>query len=160
MGRNTNSVSTCVLLICSCHDPNKIVSFGAKRWIMINHLLHFHSVCVSADGMFCCNSVKGWRSDKTKVNVPSMYFIVTNSSTFINTSKLMVYTPHLYNGVQSCRKIHITVICNLEQNVYSNQKEELDKRLNHSERSIFIEYLYIVMINRQKKDKNKHKNGE
>lgn len=67
---------------------------------------------------------------------------------------------HLYTCVQSCTAIHTTVHCNLEQNVYSNQKEELDKRLNHSERSIFIEYLYIVMIDRQKKDKNKHTNGE
>ncbi len=48
----------------------------------------------------------------------------------------------------------MTVCCNLEQNVYLNQKEELDKRLNHSERSIFIEYLYIVIMDRQK-DKNK-----
>ncbi len=94
--------------------------------------------------MFCCNSVKGRCSDKTKVNVIGTHFILTNSSAFINTA-------HLYNCVQSCRKIHIAVICNLEQNVYSNQKEELDKRLNHSERSVFIEYLYIVMINRQKK---------
>lgn len=47
----------------------------------------------------------------------------------------------------------VTVKCNLEQNVYLNQKEELDKRLNHSEHSIFIEYLYIVMIKRQKKKK-------
>lgn len=55
----------------------------------------------------------------------------------------------------------VTVKCNLEQNVYLNQKEELDKRLNHSEHSIFIEYLYIVMIKRQKKKKdNKHTNGE
>lgn len=40
---------------------------------------------------------------------------------------------------------------NFEQNVYSNQKEELDNSLNHSEHSIFIEYLYTVMIYRQKK---------
>lgn len=64
------------------------------------------------------------------------------------------------NCVQCCTKIHITVHFNLEQNVYSNQEEELDKRLNHSEHSIFIEYLYTVMINRQKKDKNKHTIGE
>lgn len=55
--------------------------------------------------------------------------------------------------VQPRRKIHIPVHCNLEQNVYSNQKEELDKRLNHSEHSIFIEYLYIVMIEKRKKIK-------
>ena len=58
--------------------------------------------------------------------------------------------------VQSYPEKHITACCNLEQNVYSNQKEELDKRVNHSEHSIFIEYLYIVMTDRQKKkDKNK-----
>lgn len=67
----------------------------------------------------------------------------------------------MYNRAQPRTKIQ-SVRFNLEQNVYSNQKEELDKRLNHSEHSIFIEYLYIVMINRQKKkkDKNKHTNGE
>lgn len=70
----------------------------------------------------------------------------------INRGNLSV--AFLYNCSIVPRKTHITVNCNSEQNVYSNQKEELDKRLNHSEHSIFIEYLYIIMTDRQK-DKNK-----
>lgn len=78
-------------------------------------------------------------------------FAFTNSSAKLvqwYNESLFVYVLHLCSITNI--KIHITVYCNLEQNVYSNQKEELDKRLNHSEHSIFIEYLYIVMIKRQK----------
>lgn len=97
---------------------------------MINHLqLHSNSVCCSAKGMFCRNSVRK----------------------SVAQTKVITLLLLWYDCVRSRIKIQITVRCNLEQNVYSNQKEELDKRLNHSESSIFIEYLYIVMINRQKK---------
>lgn len=112
--------------------------------------------------LFLCNFVKDLLNvydDKTRWLV-----LVYTLSTLVQGHVL------IQENLQwcSCRtsiihtKTHNTVNCNLEQNVYSNQKEELDKRLNNSEHSIFIEYLYIVMINRQKKKeiKTKHTNGE
>lgn len=80
--------------------------------------------------MFSCNLVKDWCSDITKGNVINMYF-------YHHLLKYIYELAQLYNCVTSCththtkNKNHIKVLCSLEQNVYSNQKEELDKRLNH-----------------------------
>lgn len=68
------------------------------------------------------------------------------------TLSIHLLTHHSIRNCGTQKSTH-PIHGNLEQNVYSNQKEELDKRLNHSERSIFIEYLYIVMTDRQKKVK-------
>lgn len=122
---------------------------------MINHLqLHFKSVCFSVEGMFCCNFVADWCSNKTKSNVITIYtlsslieiHLLIHERVWCMWRTCIIVFNHAHKSTSQSIVIQ-------NKNVYSNQKEELDKRLNHSEHSIFIEYLHTIMINRQKKIK-------